>query len=318
LDQWKERLTAFLEGCEVGIIGGGKRKSTGQVDIATYQSLINRKDNSIDSLLYDYGQVIIDECHHISAPNYERLLNEVHAKYVLGITATPNRQDGHQPIIFMQAGSIKHVVANEGNKFIQQVRLARLESELPIELSAIENRPHIADVYRWLMTDSKRNELIIADVLSMVAQQRNPIILTERREHAELLGNILSEKGIRFQLLRGAMSAKERGTAMTSLDDTQVIVATGKYIGEGFDLPKLDTLFLALPISWKGSLVQYVGRIQRQFEGKEKVIVFDYLDSSLPMLQRMYKKREKGYTAIGYTITEKADELLQANLDLDT
>ncbi len=316
LDQWKDRLTVFLDGCEMGLIGGGKRKATGQVDVATYQSLINRKDNSIDSLLYDYGQVIIDECHHISAPNYERLLNEVHAKYVLGITATPNRQDGHQPIIFMQAGPIRHVVANETNKFIQQVRLSRLQSELPPELSDADNRPHIADVYRWLMNDDKRNALIVADILSVVAQQRHPIVLTERREHAQLLGELLSKNGIRFQLLRGAMSAKERDQAMAALDETQVIVATGKYIGEGFDLPKLDTLLLVLPISWKGSLVQYVGRIQRQFEGKDKVIVFDYLDSSLPMLQRMYKKREKGYEALGYSVTEKADELLQANLDL--
>lgn len=318
LDQWKERLTTFLDGCEAGVIGGGKRKSTGQIDIATYQSLINRKDNSVDSLLYDYGQVIIDECHHISAPNYERLLNEVHAKYILGITATPNRQDGHQPIIFMQAGPIRHVVANEGNTFIQQVKLSRLESELPQELRSEESRPHIADVYRWLMNDDKRNGLIISDILSVVAQQRHPIILTERREHAELLGELLLKNGISFVLLRGAMSAKERALSMAALRDTQVIVATGKYIGEGFDLPKLDTLFLVLPISWKGSLVQYVGRIQRQFEGKDKVIVFDYLDSALPMLQRMYQKRAKGYVAMGYTITEKAEELLQAHLNLDT
>lgn len=318
LDQWKERLTAFLDGCDVGLIGGGKRKPTGQVDIATYQSLINRKDNSVAPLLYDYGQVIIDECHHISAPNYERLLNEVHAKYILGITATPHRQDGHQPIIFMQAGPIRHVVANEGNKFIQQVKLSRLQFELPLELRGEEGRSHIADVYRWLMNDDKRNALIISDILSVVAQQRHPIILTERREHAELLGELLLENGISFVFLRGAMSAKERALSMAALDDTQVIVATGKYIGEGFDLPKLDTLFLVLPISWKGSLVQYVGRIQRQFEGKDKVIVFDYLDSALPMLQRMYQKRAKGYAAMGYTITEKAEELLQAQLDLDT
>lgn len=317
LDQWKERLTAFLDGCDVGLIGGGKRKPTGQVDIATYQSLINRKDNSVDSLLYDYGQIIIDECHHISAPNYERLLNEVHAKYILGITATPHRQDGHQPIIFMQAGPIRHVVANEGNKFIQQVKLTKLQSELPSELLGEDSRPHIADVYRWLMNDKKRNDLIISDVLTVVAQQRHPIILTERREHAERLGELLLHKGISVTLLRGAMSAKENSLAMARIDDSQVIVATGKYIGEGFDLPKLDTLFLVLPISWKGSLVQYVGRIQRQFAGKDKVEVFDYLDSALPMLHRMYQKRAKGYTALGYSITEKSGELLQAKLLLD-
>ena len=217
----------------------------------------------------------------------------------------------------MQVGPIRHVVVNESNKFIQQVRLSRLQSELPPELSDTDNRPHIADVYRWLMSDDKRNALIVDDILSVVALQRHPIVLTERREHAQLLGDILLQKGIRFQILRGAMSVKEREQAMSALDETQVIVATGKYIGEGFDLPRLDTLFLVLPISWKGSLVQYVGRIQRQFEEKDKVIVFDYLDSSLPMLERMYKKREKGYAAMGFSITEKADELLQSNLGLD-
>jgi superfamily II DNA or RNA helicase len=167
------------------------------------------------------------------------------------------------------------------------------------------------------MNDDKRNAFIISDILSVVAQQRHPIILTERRDHAELLGELLLKNGINFVLLRGSMSAKERELSMAALDDTQVVVATGKYIGEGFDLPKLDTLFLVLPISWKGSLVQYVGRIQRQFEGKDKVIVFDYLDSALPMLQRMYQKRAKGYAAMGYTVTEKYEELLQENLHLE-
>ena len=317
LDQWKERLSAFLGGCEIGLIGGGKRKPTGQVDIATYQSLINRKDNSVDPILYEYGQIIIDECHHISAPNYGRLLSEIHAKYTLGITATPHRQDGHQPIIFMQAGPIRHVVASEGSKFIQQVKLTRLQAELPYDLSSEERRPHIADVYRWLMNDDDRNQKIISDVQSALKEDRTPIVLTERREHAETLSKLLGLKGISFQVLRGGMKVKEREQAMAALDETQVLVATGKYIGEGFDLPKLDTLFLALPISWKGTLVQYVGRIQRQFAGKEKVIVFDYVDT-LPMLQRMYKKRAKGYDAMGYIITEKGEEqLLQANLELN-
>lgn len=310
LDQWKERLSAFLGACEIGIIGGGKHKASGQVDIATYQSLVKRKDNSVDPILYNYGQVIIDECHHISAPNYERLLSEVHAKYTLGITATPHRQDGHQPIIFMQAGPIRHVVTEKSVHFIQQVQLSTLQTDFPPELYIDRERPHISDVYRCLMNNEERNKLIISDVLSIIAQQRNPIVLTERREHADILCSLLAEKEIKFQLLRGAMKAKDRVYAMANLDEVQVLVATGKYIGEGFDLPKLDTLFLALPISWKGLLAQYVGRIQRQFEGKDKVMVFDYLDISLPMLQRMYLKRAKGYTAMGYTITEKGEDII--------
>ncbi|MCU7986547.1 TOTE conflict system archaeo-eukaryotic primase domain-containing protein [Shewanella sp. SW24] len=317
LDQWKERLAVFLTDCEVGLMGGGKRKFTGQIDIATYQSLISRKDNSVDPIIYDYGHVIIDECHHISAPNYERLLHEVHAKYVLGITATPHRQDGHQPIIFMQAGPIRHVVANQGNNFVQQVRLSKLQFEVPSELTGAGSRPHIADVYRWLANNEQRNDIIVDDIFAAITQQRHPIVLTERREHAELLGHLLSKRGIHVLLLRGAMGTKERKLAMGMLNSAQVIVATGKYIGEGFDLPKLDTLFLVMPISWKGSLVQYVGRIQRQFEGKDRVIVFDYLDTSLPMLCRMYQKRAKGYAAMGYQILDKHAELPQNNLCLD-
>jgi len=318
LDQWKERLSVFLDGCDVGIIGGGKHKPSCQIDIATYQSFINRKDNTINPIIYEYGQVIIDECQHISAPNYEMLLSEIHAKYVLGITATPHRQDGHQPIIFMQAGPIRHTVASEVSRFSQQVQLCRLQTLLPSEFTDEEKRPHIADVYRWLMNDQERNEIIACDIEEAVAQGRVPLVLTERREHAQMLGDLLALRGISFQLLRGAMKAKERDQAISALDNTQVLVATGKYIGEGFDLPKLDTLFLALPISWKGSLVQYAGRIQRRFKGKEKVMVFDYIDQTLPMLQRMYQKREKGYTAMGYTIINKGEkQLLQANLELD-
>lgn len=311
LDQWKERLNMFLEGIDIGVIGGGKRKPTGQIDVATYQSLINRKDNSVDPCLFDYGQVIIDECHHLSAPNYDRLLNEVYAKYVLGITATPQRQDGHQPIIFMQAGPIRYTVKLDAREqFEQQVVVTELETIPPAELLNSETRPHIADVYRWLMEYSDRNKQIINDVVREVENNRNPIILTERREHAVMLGELLAERKVSFQVLRGAMKAKDRKEAMESLNEAQVVIATGKYIGEGFDLAKLDTLLLALPISWKGSLTQYVGRIHRQFTGKERVTVYDYVDQTLPMLRRMFQKRIKGYEAMGYSVSFKGNDFL--------
>jgi len=309
LDQWKERLNMFVENVDVGIIGGGKRKPMGQIDVATYQSMINRKDNSVDQHLFDYGQIIIDECHHISAPNYERLLNEVHAKYVLGITATPQRQDGHQPIIFMHAGPIRHTVKLDAREqFEQQVVVSELNMILPAELLNTETRPHISEVYRWLMEYPDRNKQIIDDIVKEVAQKRNPIVLTERREHTVILAELLTERKISFQVLRGAMKVKERTNAMKSLNDTQVIIATGKYIGEGFDLAKLDTLILALPIAWKGSLAQYVGRIHRQFSGKERVTVYDYVDQTLPMLRRMFQKRVKGYEAMGYSLSFRGDD----------
>lgn len=319
LDQWEERLSMFLDSVEIGVMGGGKYKPSGKIDIATYQSLIDRKDNSVKEYLFKYGQVIVDECHHISAPQYEMLLSEVHAKYVLGVTATPQRQDGHQPIIFMQAGPIRyHVKGNSGAQFEQRVVVRQIVDQPPQGLIQGDTRPHIADIYRWLMDNEMRNKLIVADVAEQVAQNRHPLVLTERREHALVLSRILAEQGFQVQVLRGAMRAKERREAKKAIPGCQVLVATGKYIGEGFDLPKLDTLFLALPISWKGSLAQYAGRIQRQIEGKERVIIYDYVDIELPTLQRMYRRRCKGYDAMGYTVNEEGgDGLVQAALGLE-
>jgi len=304
LDQWQERLKSFLSDVEIGIIGGGKRKPTNQIDIATYQSFINKKDNSIDPLIQEYGQIIIDECHHISAPRFEMVLNEVRAKYVLGLTATPDRQDGHQKIIFMLAGPIRYKVkSNHAEKFEQRVVVTQLYHQPPIHLKNSEKRPHISDVYRWLTEDIKRTQRIVDDIISKIVKGCHPLVLTERREHAELINQLLIKNKIQTVILRGAMRVKERKEANLKLSDTQVVVATGKYIGEGFDLPRLDTLFLALPIAWKGSLAQYVGRIHRDSEGKDQVTVFDYVDSSHPMLERMFRKREKGYKAMGYKIT---------------
>ncbi len=319
VDQWKERLSSFLSGVQIGIISRGKCKPTGQIDVATYQSMINRKDNSVNPCLFNYGQVIIDECHHISAPNYDMLLSEVHAKYVVGITATPQRQDGHQPIIFMQAGPIRHTVKTDAREnFEQQVIISELYTTVPPEILNCEQSPNISSIYQWLMEDEKRNEQIIEDVLANIVKNRHPLILTERREHAVLLAELIAKHNVSFQVLRGAMKSKELKEAMLALETTQVIIATGKYIGEGFDLAKLDTLFLALPISWKGSLAQYVGRIHRQHKGKERVIVYDYVDQTLPMLQRMYKKRSKGYDAMGYSLSYKGDgTLIQSQLNLN-
>ena len=304
LEQWQERLKSFLQDIDIGNIGGGKRKPGGQIDIATYQSLINKKDNSIDPIIQQYGQIIIDECHHISAPRYEMLLNEVHSKYVLGLTATPDRQDGHQKIIFMLAGPIRHKVkSNHAEKFEQQVIVTKLYSTPAVNLFNAEQRPRITDVYRWLTEDKKRTKKIVTDVITKISEGKHPLVLTERREHAEQINNLLIEDSIQTVILRGAMRAKERKAANEQLDEAQVIVATGKYVGEGFDLPKLDTLFLALPIAWRGSLAQYAGRIHRESEGKDLVTIYDYVDSSIPMLERMFNKREKGYKAMGYQIT---------------
>lgn len=303
LDQWKERLKTFLPGIDIGVIGGGKKKPTGVIDIATYQSLINKNDNSVSELVQDYGHVIVDECHHVSAPRFEMVLNEVRARYVLGLTATPERQDGHQKIIFMATGPIRHKVKNTSKEnFEQQVIVHQLYDIPPGQLNHSDEHPKISDTYRWIMESDVRTGRIIDDVLVCVQQSRHPIVLTERREHAETINIILLEKGIDSIVLKGAMRAAERKAVEDKLPTAQVVVATGKYAGEGFDLPRLDTLFLAMPIAWKGSLAQYAGRIHRESDGKECVTIHDYVDCSLPILQRMFNKREKSYKAMGYQI----------------
>ncbi|ELS8949189.1 DEAD/DEAH box helicase [Vibrio fluvialis] len=301
VDQWQERLKTFTQGIDIGVYTGIKKKPTGQVDIATYQSLINRSDNSVHSLVKEYGQIIVDECHHLSAPQYEQVLSEAHAKYVVGISATLERRDGHQPIIFMQAGRVRHSIKlDRNNQFAQVLDRQDLNLEVPLHLSSNEPKPHISEIYRWLMLHPVRNAAIVEGIQNEVANGRVPIVLTERREHANIIAGLLNDAGITHQILVGSMKKKQQAEVMSKLDSTQVIVATGRFVGEGFDLPRLDTLILALPVSWKGSLIQYVGRIQRDYKGKEKVKVIDYVDAKIPMLLRMFNKREKGYRALGF------------------
>ena len=303
LDQWQERLRSFLPDTEIGVIRGGMKKPTGIIDIATYQSLINKKENTVSPIAQDYGHVIVDECHHVSAPRFEMVLNEVRARYVLGLTATPERQDGHQKIIFMAAGPIRHKVKRSSDeKFEQEVQIHQLYDTPPLHLTQPEERPKITDAYRWIMENEKRTQRIVSDVIDNVGEGRHPIVLTERRDHAETLNDLLNENGIDSIILKGAMKAAERRRVDEYLHSVQVVVATGKYVGEGFDLPRLDTLFLAMPIAWKGSLAQYAGRIHRESDGKTQVTIHDYVDCGLPMLQRMFNKREKSYKSMGYTI----------------
>ena len=249
----------------------------------------------------------MDECHHVSAPRFEMVLNEVRAKYVLGLTATPDRQDGHQKIIFMAAGPIRHKVKSQTDEqFEQQVQVHQLQDTKQQHALLTEERPKVADVYRLIMENETRTNRIVADVVQSVIASRHPLVLTERREHAQQINRLLQEQGIDSVILTGAMKAAERKSANERLSSAKVVVATGKYVGEGFDLPRLDTLFLAMPIAWKGALAQYAGRIHREVDGKTLVTIHDYVDSDIPMLQRMFAKREKSYKAMGYKVASDA------------
>ncbi|MEH6650501.1 MAG: DEAD/DEAH box helicase family protein [Motiliproteus sp.] len=313
--QWQERLQTFTQGVEIGVIHGGKRKPSGDIDVATYQSLLSKKDNAIRPEAFSYGQVIVDECHHLSAPRYEILLSEVKPKYVLGLTATPQRLDGHQPIIFMQAGPLRHKAASpKGQQFSQEVICCRLDHMPPNELLNQDKRPHIADLFRWLIDNPDRNNRIVDDVIAAIKCDRHILVLTERRAHADTLKRLLEEKDIVSAVLTGGMKAKEKKDSKALLSIAKVVIATGKYIGEGFDLPRLDTLFLALPISWKGTLAQYAGRIHRTVQGKTEVHIYDYIDTGHPMLERMFYRRSKGYRAMGYELRDSAEKTRQHTL----
>lgn len=309
LDQWRTQLAAFLGVPEtaIGQLGGGKNKPTGKIDVGIIQSL-GRKGEVKDSVA-GYGQVIIDEVHHLPAFSFEQVLKQAKGRYVVGLTATPVRQDGHHPIITMQCGPVRFRASSReqaGVRSFQQVVVPRTTG---FRLAPEAGEVGIQEVYGALAADEARNELIISDLLQALQTGCSPLLLTERVEHAKQLASWLQNTVQHVVVLHGGMGAKQRREVAAQLaaipeGEERVLVATGRYIGEGFDDIRLDALFLALPISWRGTLQQYVGRLHRLNERKRVVTVYDYVDAGVPRLARMYAKRLKGYADMGYTVRE--------------
>ena len=307
LDQWRERLMMFLglPATSVGQIGGGKSRPTTRVDVALVQSL--QRKGEVRDCVAEYGQVIVDECHHISAFTFERVMRQVRARFVVGLTATPTRKDGHHPIVSMQCGPIvfRHSprAMTESTPFEHLVIPRRTDFTMSPSLSDLT----IHDVYAALIRDRARNKMIVDDLVRSVESGHSPLLLTGRIEHLRYFATELRGVVENVLVLRGGMGRLQRRAAAEALasierSDQRVILATGSYIGEGFDDARLDTLFLAMPISWKGILQQYVGRLHRLCDSKRVVRVYDYVDAYIPMLSRMYERRLAGYRAIGYTV----------------
>ena len=305
MDQWRHQLAMFLDIpiSAIGQIGGGKDSRTSGLDVAIIQSL--SQDGAVKEFVAEYGQVIVDECHHVSAFSFEQVLRQAKAKYVLGLTATPVRKDGHHPIITMQCGPIRYNPSAkklaESSALEHVVRPRYTDFAMPIEAVGAG----IHEVYEALIHDPRRNELIAADVLEVVKQGGSPLLLTERTEHAQWFVDRLTAEVPNLFHFRGGIGKKQRTALVDELaavpkDAKRVIIATGRYIGEGFDDERLDTLLLAMPISWKGTLQQYVGRLHRIHDNKRVVRVYDYVDIRVAMLSRMFEKRMKGYKAMGY------------------
>lgn len=308
LKQWQERLQAFLNLGKggVGVIGGGKVKPTGKIDIAVMQSL-SRKDK-VNPLVETYGQIIVDECHHIGAVSFDAILKQAKAKFVLGLTATPIRRDGQQPIIFMQCGPIRHTADKPVNAPHDLSVLPRLRFD-HIELPTSAG---IQDAFRHLAKDQGRTAAIADEARTAIERGRKVLVLTERIEHLDAIQAALTDQANSLFVLHGRMTKKQRSALIADLEELppntpRILLATGKLVGEGFDHPPLDTLVLAMPVSWKGTLQQYAGRLHREHASKTQVNIIDFVDTGHPALMRMWDKRQRGYRAMGYRIETEKD-----------
>ncbi|MDA1052316.1 MAG: DEAD/DEAH box helicase family protein [Planctomycetota bacterium] len=310
LDQWVERLSTFLglPKKEIGRIGGGRKKATGKLDVAIIQSLV--RNGVVDDRVGDYGHVIVDECHHLSARSFELVARRAKAKFVTGLSATVARKDGHHPIIFMQCGPVRHRVDAKVEAVarpFQHSVYVRPTSFRPVAEADPDMRMQFQQLYRELIVDEDRNRTICDEVVQSVREGRTPLVLTERKEHLESLAANLESRVQHIVVMHGGMGLKrsrEIADRLASIpeDEDRVLLATGRYIGEGFDDSRLDTLFLTLPVSWRGTIAQYVGRLHRLHDGKTEVRVYDYADLNVPMLARMFDRRCNGYEAVGYTV----------------
>ena len=305
LRQWQERLNTFLAVGKgvVGTIGGGKRKPTGKIDIAVMQSLSRKGE--VDPLVEDYGQVIVDECHHVGAVSFDAILKSTKARYVLGLTATPIRRDGQQPIIFMQCGPIRHTAAIPTSAPHNLEVVPRTLSQPTL----IPDDTGIQDIFRTLAENQERTAAIADEARRAVEADRKVLILTERIDHLEHIRRSLEEHSLEPFVLHGRMSKKQRTDLVAELDalppdSPRILLATGRLVGEGFDHPPLDTLVLAMPVSWKGTLQQYAGRLHREHAAKTDVRIIDFVDTTHPALLRMWEKRQRGYRAMGYRIAD--------------
>jgi superfamily II DNA or RNA helicase/very-short-patch-repair endonuclease len=309
-EQWIERLSTFLglPARAIGRVGGGSRKPTGAVDVAVIQSLVRR--GAVQEFVRHYGHLIIDECHHVSARSFEQVVRCARAKFIAGLSATITRVDGHHPIILMQCGPVRHRVdarAQSAARPFEHNAIIRPTGFQPARDTDPDVRVQFQDLYNDLIADEERNRLICSDVVQAVRDGRSPIVLTERNDHLDDLAGRIAPEVRHLVVLRGGMSKRELDRTNETLaaipqHEGRVLLATGRYVGEGFDDARLDTLFLTLPVSWRGTIAQYVGRLHRLHEGKREVRVYDYADLNVSMFSRMFDRRCRGYEDVGYEV----------------
>ena len=327
--QWKSQLERFLDITDnrepvrtpkgriskrqpplIGQIGGGKTAISRLIDIASFQSLSGKDPQTgepiVKELIHDYGLIICDECHHAAAPQLELVLKSAPAKYVYGLSATPERSDGLTRALSMLCGPLRLAIDPKTQAIQQGIQRVVRPRFTGVRLPTYEPGASFNQILDLLCAHAARNEAIVNDALEAASNDRHPLVLSKRKKHAEELCRLLQSRGHEPILLTGEIDTKERKVILNSLPsfehEYRIIVATESLLSEGFDLSYLDTLLIATPISWDGSITQQAGRLHRSHEGKRRVEIFDYVDLSIPMLARMYQKRLKTYAKLGYEV----------------
>jgi len=314
MEQWRERIETFLgfSKKEIGNLSGAKKKMTGKLDLAMLQSLSKIED--LTEIAQSYSQIIIDECHHIPAASFEDILKQLPARFVVGLTATPYRKDGLEKILFQQCGPIRHEFDDiDANNLQKNVTIHETGFRLSAEVG---HHPAYHELIQLLTSNEARNKKIIGHTLNAISEGRFPLLISDRKEHLDTLEKLVGEKVSAEELkiirLDGDLSNKQRRVAMMNLHELRnancqvLLMSSASLIGEGFDLPALDTLILATPLSFEGRMIQYAGRIHRKSEGKTDVRMIDYLDSSVAMLVKMHRNRLKAYKQMGYAVSSSS------------
>ena len=307
-DQWKKKITEFIKFNikQIGTISGLKKNGNGKIDIATMQTISKMKN--VSDFLSRYGQIVIDECHHVPAFTFESIIKKCPAKYILGLTATPYRKDGLQSIIHIQCGPIRYRMTDTQSNLKKRVIFRNIPIKFPEE---IEPQPPIHKVWACIVYNEQRIELITKDIKSNLNEGRIPLLISDRRQHLEFIKNSLVNKNMGLKenqafILDGRISKKQRQQILEKTNqlilkkEPVCLLATGALIGEGFDLPALDTLFLTMPIAFSGRLIQYAGRINRPLEGKKEIRIYDYVDTGSGLTFSMFKKRVIVYRKMDY------------------
>lgn len=317
VEQWKKQLSSLLgiPVKEIGLLGGARKTLKGRLDIAMLQSLA--KSDDVEQIASSYGQLIVDECHHVPAISFEAVMKRFSPKFVLGLTATPRRKDGLERLLFQQCGPIRHEVKLSRRDQLRKVaRIRDTGYVIPAHLGA---GPPYHVMAEFISKDESRNLLVAHDIVDLLTANRFPLVIADRKGQVKELVNAVAElwndttvnsRPLEVFHLDGTVAARKRRETLEHLERARaeggrcVLFATAALVGEGVDIPELDALVLASPVSFEGRLVQYAGRLHRQVAGKSDVVVLDYVDPNWIVSMSMYRNRLKAYKKMGYSVDE--------------